>query len=417
MNKRMVITGLGVVAPTGIGTEEHWKTSLAGESRITPLQHASHTDHRIQVAGQIPDFDPDQYVENRQAVQTDRGTWFAFAAAQMALEDSRFDLAATDPALLSVVTSSASGGNAFGQREIQALWSQGPRAVSAYQAIGWFYAATTGQLSIRHQMKGHCSVVVSGGTGGIDAIAQAGRLIRRGSAAVLVGGTEAPLSPYALACQAGLPQTSPGADPLTAYRPFDADASGYVPGEGGAMLLVEELGAARARGADLFYAEIAGTASTHDGHHHTRAVAEPTQLARAVREALARAKVRPDEVDVVFADAAGDRERDALEVAAIKQVFGSAADQIPVTAPKSMTGRLYAGAAAIDTATAALTLHYGTIPPTVNLHPASAGHGLDFVTEARTPPRLHTALVIARDASGGNAALVLRAAPPLREER
>jgi len=129
-------------------------------------------------------------------VQTDRWTWLALA-------DAALDLSSIDPLELSVITASASGGNAFGQKEIQALWRHGPRAVSAYQSIGWFYAASSGQLSILHQFKGPCSVVVTEAAGGIDAIAQARRLIRQGRAAVLVGGTEAPLSPYALACQCG----------------------------------------------------------------------------------------------------------------------------------------------------------------------------------------------------------------------
>ncbi|GAA2689616.1 ketosynthase chain-length factor [Nonomuraea recticatena] len=398
--RRAVITGLGVVAPTGIGVSEHWERSLAGATMISRVEGSP-----IRLAGQVEGFREEEFVDSKLRVQTDRWTWFAMAATQLALADAAFDPARESPSDLSVVTAGGSGGNAFGQREIQALWSRGPRSVSAYQSIGWFYAASSGQLSIRHQLKGACGVLVADAAGGIDALREAARLVRRGTEGVLTGGTEAPLSPYALACQAGEETVSRESDPARAYRPFAPDASGYVPAEGGAILLVEERESALGRGAPSVYAEIAGTASTHDAHHITDAAPDPRQYARAMREAIARAGLRPDDIGVVFADGAGTPERDALEVVALTEVFGSRA--VPVTVPKTMTGRLCSGGAALDLAWAALALADQVIPPTVNAG-AEVG-GLDLVREARTVSGLSAALVVARGSGGFNSAAVLTA--------
>ncbi|MEV4113891.1 beta-ketoacyl synthase N-terminal-like domain-containing protein [Nonomuraea sp. NPDC049695] len=405
MTRRVAITGIGVVAPTGLGVVEHWRNSLAGASGIAALPDAEALP--IRVGGQVRGFDETALIENRLLVQTDKWTWMALAAGEFALDDASLDMRSEYPFHMSVVTSSASGGNAFGQREIEALYKSGPRAVSAYQSIGWFYAASSGQISIRHRIKGACGVIVSDGAGGIDALAQAVRLIRRGSEAVLVGGTEAPLSPYALVCQSSQPTLSRAHDPARAYRPFTPDAGGYVPGEGGAMLVVEEWRHARLRPAATVYAEVAGTAATHDAYRHDSAAPDGRQLARAAREALARAGCDPDEVDVVFADGAGDRVGDEAERAALAEVFGSR--RVPVTVPKTMTGRLGSGGAALDIAWAALAIHHGVVPPTVYADADAVESGLDLVTEPRVMPGLRTALVLARGAGGFNAAAVLRA--------
>ncbi|MFI6496442.1 beta-ketoacyl synthase N-terminal-like domain-containing protein [Nonomuraea typhae] len=403
MSPRAVITGIGVVAPTGLGVHAHWENGLAGRSGIRPL--AGGAELPVKVAGQVAGFDESEHVEHRLVVQTDRWTWMALAATELALADARLDPLQEFPFHLSVITSSSSGGNAFGQREIEALYRSGPRAVSAYQSIGWFYAASSGQISIRHRAKGACGVIVSEGAGGIDALAQAARLIRRGGQAVIAGGTEAPLSPYAVVCQAGQPTLSGEQDPARAYRPFAPDAGGFVPGEGGAMLVVEEWHRAHMRPAATVYAEIAGTAATHDARHHTAPPADGRQLARAAREALARAGCGAGDVDAVFADGAGDPAGDGAEAAALTEVFGGRS--VPVTVPKTMTGRLSSGGAALDVAWAALALHHGVLPPTVNVR--TAHKGLDLVTEPRRLPGMRTVLVLARGTGGFNAAAVLRA--------
>ena len=173
----------------------------------------------------------------------------AMAAAQMALDDAKVDPAALDPYRMSVITASASGGNEFGQREIQNLWGKGPIFVGAYQSIAWFYAATTGQISIKYGMKGPCGVLVSEGAGGLEALWHSRRTIRRGVDVVVSGGTEAPVGPFALTCQQQSARLSEAREPADAYRPFDRRANGYVPGEGGAIIIVEGAGARASSGA------------------------------------------------------------------------------------------------------------------------------------------------------------------------
>nr|WP_042191300.1 beta-ketoacyl synthase N-terminal-like domain-containing protein [Kibdelosporangium sp. MJ126-NF4]CEL19978.1 Polyketide chain length factor WhiE-CLF [Kibdelosporangium sp. MJ126-NF4]CTQ97202.1 Polyketide chain length factor WhiE-CLF [Kibdelosporangium sp. MJ126-NF4] len=411
-----LVTGIGVIAPTGIGVSGHWQSSLDGVRRLRPLGRPDAGNAPIKVAGEVDEFVESEHVPSKVRVQTDRWTWFALAASQMALDDARLSVDEHDPFDLSVVTASASGGNEFGQREIQALWKQHPKKVSAYQSIGWFYAASTGQISIRHQLKGGCGVVVSDSAGALDALNQARRVLRSGGKAVLVGGTEAPLSPYALSCQSSLRQLNPDPSPETAYRPFHPSGVGYVPGEGGAIMILEDAASAAARGVDG-YAAFLGHAATHDAFHPSKPSPEGRQLARAISNALERAGVGPDDVDVVFADGAGDAEADAGEANALRAVFGGRLADLPVTIPKTMVGRLMSGAGALDVAWAALALHTGELPPTVNADAelTRQHYGINLVTERTRPQRLRTALVIARGVGGFNSAVVLGAVDGRRE--
>ncbi|MEU1277172.1 beta-ketoacyl synthase N-terminal-like domain-containing protein [Streptomyces sp. NPDC005805] len=402
--RRSVVTGIGVVAPTGTGVREHWERTLERVCRIGPVEDFDTSRSAARLAGQVTGFDEKEHVDSKLRVQTDRWTWMALAAGRLALDDADLDPGSHDPFDLSVVTSSSSGGNAFGQREIHHLWKEGPHAVTAYQSIGWFYAASSGQLSIREQLKGACGVLVADGAGGLDALAQARRLIARGTGAVVVGGTEAPLSPYAMACHAGQHGITAEADPARAYRPFAPDSPGHVPGEGGALLVVEDADWAARRDAPPPYAEVLGTASTHDAHHPAEPAPDHRRLARAIGLAVERAGLTPDRVDVVFADASGDRELDRRETDALVEVFGRRA--VPVAVPKTATGRLNSGGAALDLSWAALALAHDTVPPSVNLT-ARPDDDLDVVTEAREGAGLRTALVVARGTGGFNSAAVL----------
>ncbi|GAA3383096.1 beta-ketoacyl synthase N-terminal-like domain-containing protein [Cryptosporangium minutisporangium] len=399
-----LITGIGVVAPTGIGVADHWSATLAGAPRLTPIDAEGSPAQRGRLAGTVPSFDEREWVDSRVLVQTDRWSWMGLAATQLALTDAVLDPADCDPYDVSVVTASASGGNLFGQREIHALWRDSPRAVSAYQSIGWFYAASSGQISIRHQLKGACGVLVADGAGGIDSLAAAARSIRRGVGAVVVGGTEAPLSPYALVCQLSEGTLSSRTDPATAYRPFSPDACGYVPGEGGAMLVVEDPEFAAQRSAPDAYARLLGTAATHDARHPTDGPGDHRQLARAVREAMRRAGCGPADIDVVFADGWGDPEADRAELLALRE--GLEGLRVPVTVPKTLTGRLCSGGAALDVAWAALAIRHGVIPPTVNVDPDTRTLGIDLVDTPREVS-LRRILVVARGTGGFNAAAVV----------
>jgi minimal PKS chain-length factor (CLF/KS beta) len=400
---RAVVTGIGVVAPSGVGADAHWKTVLDGSSRLGRITRFDPSSYPVTLAGEVPDFDPDEHVTPRLKVATDRWTWHGFAATQEALTDSGIDLSTMDPYETAVALASSSGGNEFGQGELQALWAEPDGAVSVYQSIAWFYAASVGQISILHQLKGQCSVLVAEAAGGLDSFAQAARTIRRGTKMVLAGGTEGPLSPYALTCQLSTGRLSTGTEPATAYQPFGPDARGYVAAEGGAVLQVEDLDHARNRGADI-YGEVLGWAATHDGRASRPGDGgSAEQYARAMRKALERAGRSPSDVDIVFPDAVGVPECDRVEAAALRSVFGP---DVAVTTQKAQLGRMYQGGAAVDVATALQGFRYDVVPATTGLTEAAAGCELNFVREAETR-RTDLAMINARGYDGYNTSLVV----------
>lgn len=407
MSWPVVVTGVGIVAPGGTGCSAYWKNVLAGESRLGRISTFDPEPYATTVAGEVVDFVVEDHVDSRLVVQTDRWTWTAFAAAGEALRAAAIEPADLDPYAMSVVLASSSGGNVFGQRELQRLWSDPARTVSAYQSIAWFYAASVGQLSIRHGMKGPSRVLAAESAGGLDSVADAVRTIRRGTPVVLAGGTEAPLSPYAIACQQRGGAMSTRTDPARAYLPFDVDATGYVPGEGGAVLVLEDLGHALARGAPSILVEVAGWAATHDGAPTVRHGEAPVgQYARAMAGALDRAGVRPAEVDVVFPDALGVPAYDRAEAAALREVFGPAGPRL-VTTQKPLVGRLHQGGAALDVATALLAMEHGVVPASATPGRPAPGCELAFATGPRRK-RVDVAMIIARGYDGFNSSLVLR---------
>ncbi|WP_052852530.1 beta-ketoacyl synthase N-terminal-like domain-containing protein [Streptomyces avicenniae] len=404
MTRRTVVTGMGVIAPSGVGVDAFWRSALAGHGALGRLSRYPADGYPLTVAGEVRGYDPASAIDTRVTVQTDRFTQFALAAADLALEQARLSPDTLPPYSFGAVTASAAGGVEFGQREIERLWSRGPGHVGPYQSIAWFYAASTGQLSIRHGLKGPCGVLVADESGGLDALAHAARDIRYGTTAMLAGGAEAPFAPFSMACQYGHGLLSEADDPDHAYLPFSDLARGFTPAEGGAVLVLEEEEAARARGA-VPQARIAGHGTTWTGgepHVHSA-----EGLAKAVLGALDEAGCAPSDVGVVFADGLAHPAADRAEADALRQVFGPALDSLPVTVPKAGFGRAYAGAAALDVTLAALTLRHGLVPPTP--YATGTAYDLDLVTGAPRPTDTATALVLARGLAGGNSALVLRA--------
>jgi minimal PKS chain-length factor (CLF/KS beta) len=403
--RRAAVTGIGVVAPNGTSTETFWKSVQEGLSVLDRVTREGCGHLPLKVAGEVRSFDPSAAVEERYLVQTDRFTHFAMAAADMALQDARLGQGDTGdkPFSAGVVTAAGSGGGEFGQRELQKLWGKGSRFVGPWQSIAWFYAASTGQISIRRGFKGPCSVVAADEAGGLDALAHAARAVRRGTDVIVAGSTEAPLAPYSMVCQLGYQELSPVDDPARAYRPFTDSACGFVPAEGGAMLVVEEAGAARERGVPV-RATVAGHAATFTGASRWEQSREG--LAEAVRGALAEAGCSPQEVDVVFADALGVPEADRAEALAIADALGAHGRRVPVTAPKTGTGRGYCAAPVLDVAAAVLAMEHGLIPPTPNVFDIC--HDLDLVTGRARAADVRTALVLSRGLMGSNSALVLR---------
>jgi minimal PKS chain-length factor (CLF/KS beta) len=406
--RRAAVTGIGVVAPNGTSTETFWKSTREGISVLDRVTREGCEHLPLRVAGEVRNFDPPSAVEERYLVQTDRFTHFAMAAADQALDDARLDRPETDAAPFSVgvVTAAGSGGGEFGQRELQQLWSKGSRFVGPYQSIAWFYAASTGQISIRRGFKGPCGVIASDEAGGLDAVAHAARAVRRGTDVMVAGATEAPLAPYSVVCQLGYEELSTVDDPARAYRPFTAAACGFVPAEGGAMLVVEAEDTARERGAAV-RALLAGHAATFTGA--SRWEESRAGLAEAIRVALDEAGCAPEEIDVVFADALGVPAADRAEALAIADALGAHGTRVPVTAPKTAVGRGNGAAAVLDVAAAVLAMEHGVIPPTPNVFDVC--HDLDVVTGTARAAEPRTALVLSRGLMGSNAALVLRLGP------
>ncbi|MGW2180936.1 ketosynthase chain-length factor [Streptomyces sp. NPDC001732] len=397
------VTGIGVVAPGGVGTEQWWAAVLRGENAIGPVTRFDASGYPARLAGEVTGFVDEDHVASRLLPQTDRVTRLSLAAAAQALDDADLDPERLPDYAVGVVTANATGGFEFGQHELQALWSKGSRHVGAYQSFAWFYAANSGQISIRHKLRGPSGVVVSEQAGGLDAVAQARRQLSRGIRAVVTGGVDSALCPWGWTAYLAGGGLSTVDDPDLAYLPFDARASGRVVGEGGALFVLEDEDTARSRGATV-HGTVAGCAATFDPAPGT---GEP-RLRAAAELALADAGVLPGEIDVVFADAAGERDADRAEAQALAELFGPYG--VPVTAPKSMTGRLSAGGSALDLAAALLALRDQVIPPTVGTARAAEDCPVDLVTGAPRRTELRTALVLARGRGGFNAATVVRTA-------
>ncbi len=396
---RAVVTGIGVVAPTGIGVEEHWHAVLAGRSGIGRIRRFDPSSYPTQLAGEVAGFATEQRVPARLVPATDRWTHLALAAADLALADAGVDPAQFGEYEMAVVTASSSGGTDFGQHEMDRLYNRGPSWVSAYQSIAWFYAATTGQLAIRHGMRGPCGVFCSEQAGGLDALGQARRLLQEESRLVLTGGTDSSLCPYGLTAQLATGRVSTVDDPVRAYLPFDADASGYLPGEGGAILVAERDGGAAAGPG---WGTLAGYAAGFDPPPGSD---RPPALQRVIASALDDAGLGRADVGVVFADACGVPADDRAEAAAITAVFGPRG--VPVTAPKTLTGRLYGGAA-LDVATALLSLRDRVVPHTVGPTSLASGVDIDLVLDEPRELGFGAALVLARGEGGFTSALVVR---------
>jgi minimal PKS chain-length factor (CLF/KS beta) len=399
-----VVTGLGVIAPGGTGTEAYWSATLSGKSAIAEISRFDASSYPVSLAGEVRDFEASEHIESRLMPQTDHMTRMALAASDLALADAGVDPAQHDEYDIGVVSTNCYGGWEFGQREEEHLWATGPRTVSVYESFAWFYAVNTGQISIRHRMRGHCGVLVSEGAGGLDELAAARRQARNGTPLMLTGGMEAPINPWTLCAQITSGRLSTSAAPDDAYRPFDAAASGHVPGEGGAILIVEAPESAERRGRSS-YGEVAGYAATFDPRPGSD---RPPGLRRAAELALDDAGVSPQDVDVVFADASGTPELDRIEAEAITGVFGPGG--VAVTAPKTMTGRMYGGGPSVDVAAALLSLRDQVIPPTINVSSLAPGCELALVLDQPKEAKVRTALVLARGYGGFNSALVLRAA-------
>lgn len=401
----VVVTGIGVTAPTGLTVDDFWSASLAGRTGITAVDGLDPDRYATVLGGHIRHFEPGTHLPDRLLPQTDRVTRLALHAADQALVDSGITVGEQGTYDVGVVLSNSCGGFEFTHREFRKLWTQGSAYVSVYESFAWFYACNTGQISIRHGLRGPGAALVAEQAGGLDAIGYARRAAHRGTPVVLTGGADSALDPWGWAAHLSHGMVSTVADPDRAYLPFDATASGYLPGEGGAVLVVETADAARRRGAAHLYGRIAGYAATFDPPPDSP---RPPGLRRAAELALADARLRAADIDVVFADAAGSPGRDRAEATAIAELFG--ARGVPVCAPKAFTGRLYAAGGPLDVVTALLAIRDGVVPPAPRHTRVPAGYQLDLVTGQPRQLAVRRALVLARGLGGFNAAVVVTAA-------
>lgn len=397
-----VVTGIGVAAPNGLGTDRFWAATLRGESGIGTVRRFDVTGYPSRLGGEISEFEPAGHLSGRLIPQTDRMTQLALAASDWALADAGVARGTYDSAQMGVATAGASGGLEYGQRELDNLWTAGPAHVSVYMSFAWFYAVNTGQISIRHEMRGPAGVIVSDQAGGLDAVAQARRNIRKGARLIVSGGMDSSLCPYGWVSRMSGGTLSTSDDPRRAYLPFDVQARGHVPGEGGAILVVEDAQAARARGARP-YGQIAGYGSTFDAAARHGA---SNGLRRAIEAALADASVAAADIGAVFADGSGTPGDDRVEAEAIAVVFGHRT--VPVTVPKTMTGRMNSGGAPADLACALLSMRHRVLPPTINVRAIAPGYHIDLIIGEPRPWEPRPALVIARGKGGFNSAIVLR---------
>lgn len=409
MDRRVVITGFGVVAPIGIGKDAFWAAAQAGESGVGRPTLIDNPDLPVQVVGEVKGFDPLVAMSKKLIVRTDRNTQFAFVACKEALADAALDLTSEDKSRIGIVLGSNYGGLSYYLDNLVRLHQKGPSFVSAYMAIAWIPSAPVGQLSIFYGTTGYSKTVINDATSGTDAIGVAFRAIRHGEAEVILcGGFEAAIAEAAIAGLATFPDVCRDApDPATAFRPFNAERNGVVIGEGGAIFVLEELERAQARGARI-YAEVVGFAQTTDAYdlHHFEPSGE--QYARAMRLALGVGGLTAEDVSYINADGRATPEGDRTEALAIRTLLGARAATVPVSAPKSMVGNSLAGAGAIDVAFATLAMRDQIIPPTINITRQDPECDIQLVTTARHGTPVDVALIASRGTGGSNSALVLR---------
>lgn len=410
---RVVVTGIGAVTPAGIGTRPLWDQVISGRSCVRRIDRFDPHAYLCQVAGQADAFNAADWLPQRFIKKTDRFTHLAVVAAESAVRDAHLTIGDDGvPAdRVAVMVGNVLGGWEFAERELRRLWTAGPRQVSPYQATAWFPAAPQGNICIRLGIKGRARTFICERASGAYAIAHAAETIRRGQAdAVLAGGTEQPLSPYAWLCtQTGNFLSRFGnAVPHAAYRPFDRRHAGTIIGEGSVFLVLEDAARARARGVAA-YGELAGWAMKTDGYmpYYT---SEPygETLTETIRTSLDRAHIGVGDLSCVVADGTAVPREDSSEVAALRRTLGGHLHRVPVTSAKAAIGHLLGAAAPADVAVALLAMRNGQIPPIANLDTPAHGFDLNFVRAQPTAADLDTALVISRGLGGVNACLALR---------
>ena len=405
--RRVVITGLGAVAANGIGKEKFWDATIKGISGIKPIQRFSVEDQPIRVAGEVSDFLVSDVVDRKLANRTDRMTHFVFASISEALQDAGIVMAEENPQRIGAVIANTFGGIEFLLEQLHALYTRGPRYMSAYTAIAWLQVANVGQTSIRHGIQGYCKVPMNDTASGLDGLGMAYGAIQRGSADVIItGGCEALLHPFTLLLAASYGYCFKGDDPR-AYRPFDRRANGLILAEGAGMCILEDYEHARQRGARI-YGEIVGFGQTNDANGVEPPSSNGRQYARAISMAMQEAGLHTEDVSYFSLDGQALRESDAGEADALHRAFGAGLENLPVSVPRTMLGHGYAAAGVLDAIAALMALQHRVIPPTINCGELDPAYGLDMVQDEARPLSGSAVLLGARGTGGANIALALK---------
>ncbi len=407
--RRVVVTGVGLVTPVGVGTELTWKALLQGESGIAKIRLFDTSGFSCQIAGEVKDFAPENYIERKEIKKMGRFIQFALAASEFAMDQAHLNLETEDPGRMGVYVGSGIGAFEVIEREHSKLTSAGPNRVSPFFITATIANLAAGQISIRYGAAGPNLACATACTTGAHAVGESFRVIQRGDADVMIcGGSEAAVTPLSVAGFAAMRALSTrNDDPATASRPWDDGRDGFVVGEGAGILVLEEYEHAVKRGATIL-AELVGYAANSDAYH-TNAPPEDGRGVRRVMElALLDARVEPSAINYLNAHATSTPLGDRAEARAIVQTFGEAAKTLLVSSTKSMTGHLLGGAGSLEAGVTVLALRDQVAPPITNLQNADESCGFCLVKDKGLPAKLEYAMTNSFGFGGTNASLIFK---------
>ncbi|MED1785260.1 beta-ketoacyl-ACP synthase II [Brevibacillus fortis] len=409
MKRRVVITGVGVVSPVGNDAQTFWNSLLEGKSGIDRLTAFDASDYPTQIAGEVKNFDPEQYMDKKDIRRTDRFVQFGLAAAKMAVEDAKLEITPENAERVGVYIGSGIGGLTTWEEQHSVLLEKGPRRVSPFFIPMLIANMASGAVSIQYGAKGPTSSAITACATGTNAIGDALRLIQFDHADVMIaGGAEATVRPMAFAgfCSAKAMSTS-NDEPQKASRPFDKDRDGFVMGEGAGVLILEELEHAKKRGATII-AEVIGYGMSADAHHITSPSPGGEGAARCMASALKDAGVDPSEVNYINAHGTSTGQGDIAETQAIKSVFGEHAYKLAVSSTKSMTGHLLGATGGVEAIATAYALRDQVLPPTINLENPDPECDLDYVPNHARKATVNVAVSNTFGFGGHNATVILK---------
>ncbi len=409
MSRRVVVTGVGLVSPLGIGTEANWEALCAGRSGIGPITRFDAAQFSARIAGEVKNFDPLQFVDKKDVKKMDIFIQLAIAASQYAMDDAKLKVSAEMATRTGVFIASGIGGFTTIEREHKALLEGGPRRISPFFIPAAIINLAAGQVSIRFGAKGPNSATCTACSASAHAIGDAFEIIKRNDADVMIaGGSEAAITPMGVGGFAAMRALSTRNDePQRASRPFDRDREGFVMGEGSGVIVLEELEFATRRGASI-YAELVGYGMSADAFHITAPSEDGDGGMRVMQAALNHAGVQPQQVDYINAHGTSTPFNDKLETLAIKRLFGEHARKLAISSTKSMTGHLLGAAGGLEAGITVLAIKSQIIPPTINYETPDPECDLDYVPNLKRAARVEFALSNSFGFGGTNAALLFK---------